>query len=53
MRETLISEIHFFYGLQNNPIVLNVMAKMDKSYAELYKEACNLDKKSRDTQTNP
>ena len=40
----MISEINFFYGLQNNPIVLNLMAKMNKSYAELYKEACNLDK---------
>ena len=34
----------FVYGLQNNSIALNLMAKMDKSYAELYKEACNLDK---------
>ena len=34
----------FVSGLQNNSIALNLMAKMDKSYAELYKEACNLDK---------
>ena len=34
----------FVYGLQNNSIALNLMAKMEKSYAELYKEACNLEK---------
>ena len=53
MRETMISEINFFYGLQNNPIVLKLMAKMKKSYAELYKRSMQSREKSRDTQANP